>query len=114
MADPTMQPEHFITDLELVVQRVNELRQRLIQEIQEHGEEWTPEQEAKWEGAFKAVFGILSDELHPCLRSWKGGHPYSRRSELLQAGEDPDKVIDRVVSHEEPPEPVVNTNVRDW
>jgi len=97
---PTMQAEHFITDMQLVIENIDRHRARLVAEIQEHGEEFTKEQEAKWEGAFIAVFGLLRDELCPCLRSWESGHPYSRRSELMLAGEEPDNVISEVENAE--------------
>lgn len=88
--------EHFIADLELAVANIEDIRDRLLAEIREHGSDFTPEQEAKWEGAFKLVRGVLADELHPCLRAWKEGGVYSRKSEVLLEGGDPNTVIRRV------------------
>lgn len=78
--------ETFIADLELAVSNIEDIKARLLAEIREHGEEFTPEQEAKWEGAFKMAMGVLSDELYPMLRAWKEGDVSSRKSELILEG----------------------------
>lgn len=88
MADDLRTAETFIADLELAVANIEAVQARLMAEIREHGSEFTPEQEAKWEGAFTMVRGMLADELHPMLRAWKDGGVFSRKSELILAGED--------------------------
>ena len=78
----------FLADLELAVANIEAIQRRLLAEIQEHGTKFTPVQEAKWEGAFTLVRGVLSDELHPMLRAWQDGGVSSRKSELILEGVD--------------------------
>lgn len=82
-----MRTEHHILDLKLVISSIEEIRDRLMTECREDGAGWTPEQVGKWEGAFKAVRGILHDELHPLLDAWERGIAFSRAAEDLLAAE---------------------------
>lgn len=76
-----------IADLEMVVSNLQDVMQKLLVECQEHGGEFTPRQEGKWEGAFLMVRGVLSDELHPMLKAWQQGGSFSRKGEeILAAG----------------------------
>lgn len=75
--------EAFIADLEMVVGRLREVHDKLRDECREHGAEFTPEQEARWEGSFLMVRGALVDELGPMLRTWKEGHQFSRKGEKI-------------------------------
>lgn len=87
----TLPSEAYVADLEMVVGRVRALHDKLRDECREHGSKFTPEQEARWEGSFLLVRGILVDELEPMLRNWKEGQPYSRKSEkMIEALNNPE------------------------
>lgn len=73
----------FIADLEMVVEHLRSLQEKLRKECEEHGAEFTPRQEGKWEGGFVMVRGILRDELEPMLEAWKQGSQFSRKGEQL-------------------------------
>lgn len=81
------QRDAFLADLELAVSNLEEVRAKLLAECQEHGAEFTKEQEAKWEGGFMMLRGILGDELRPMLRAWKEGAQSSRKGEQIMGNE---------------------------
>ena len=82
---PSAERKAFIADLEMVVDHLRELHQGLLKENREHGGEFTPKQEGKWEGGFVTVRGILVDELDPMLRAWQQGGQFSRKGEAIMA-----------------------------
>jgi len=76
-------PEVYVADLQMVVDDIHNLFEKLKGECRVHGDKFTPKQEAKWEGSFMAVRGILTDALVPLLSNWKEGQPYSRIGEKV-------------------------------
>lgn len=83
----TDERQAFIADLELAVERVQGIMDNLRKECEEHGADFTPEQEGKWTGAFMMARGILADELRPMLKAWKDGHQSSRKGEQIMGRE---------------------------
>jgi hypothetical protein len=78
-----MRPEHFINDYDETVNRIEEILAKLRAQCHTEADTWTPEQEARWEGAFTAVRGILADELFVVQEAWRKGHPAWRSTEKM-------------------------------
>ncbi len=79
-------PEVYVADLEMVVDDIQNLFEKLKGECRVHGDKFTPVEEARWDGTFKAVRGVLMDALVPLLSNWKEGQPYSRIGEKWSRG----------------------------
>lgn len=76
----------YLADIDMVIGNLREVHENLMRECQEHGASWTKEQEAKWEGAFLMVLGVLRDELEPMREAWAAGVQFSRKGEKIMAG----------------------------
>lgn len=87
LAPPPPVNAAHVADLEMVIRELQELRDGLLKECEEHGAKFTARQEGKWEGGFLMLRGILVDHLDPMLRAWKDGHAFSRAGEQLLGNE---------------------------
>ena len=81
-----MPPAVYVADLEMVVDNLRDRFEKVKGECRVHGDKFTPEQEAKWEGVFMTLRGVLIDELVPMLSNWKEGQPQSRVGEKIIEG----------------------------
>lgn len=81
--------EAFIADLQMVVDHVRESLQKLRMHCELHGKDYSPVEEARWEGSFLALRGVLSDELKPMLRCWEQGYHFSRVGEEIAKDKEP-------------------------
>lgn len=77
-------------DLQMIVDQLADTLQRNLEDCRKNGAGWTPVQEARFEGAFMVLQGVLRDNLVPCLDAWKAVHAYSREGERLEAEYDPE------------------------
>lgn len=84
-----------LADLAMVITNLEEIRDRLIAECQEHGADYTPKQEGKFEGAFLMVRGILADELYRMQAAYEGGGAFSRKGEEILAAVEPVEPADK-------------------
>ena len=76
----------YVADLEMVVDNLRDRFEKVKGECRVHGDKFTPVQEAKWEGVFTTLRGVLIDELVPMLSNWKEGQPRSRAGEKIIEG----------------------------
>ena len=77
----------FEADLELAIERFEELHAGLLAECREHGAAFTPWQSGKWEGSFLAVRALLTEYLLPMRDAWRLGGFFSRKGEKLAGRE---------------------------
>lgn len=74
-----------LNDLRETVERVRELFVKCREACPPP--EGDPAVEARWEGAFMTLRGLLMEELNPLLDAWEEGHPLWRSTEKMLGGE---------------------------
>jgi len=85
-----MSPEHHVNDYRETVERVRRLFDQCKAACP--AADADPVEVARWEGAFMALRGLLTEELSPMLESWERGEPHWRSTEQMIAGEPVSRV----------------------